>query len=60
MTDLVLNVLGPYSTGKIDLFTKATLHMGRTEWADFVAPERGVTPSIPHDIVFQKVYSRIL
>ena len=47
---LIINPLGPYSTGKIELFTKATIHIGRTEWIDFQAPPPGF-PSQPRDVI---------
>ncbi len=49
---LIVNPLGPYSTGKIDLFTHAALHLGRTAWLDFHAPSRNVPPSNPRELVF--------
>ncbi|MFC1712490.1 hypothetical protein ACFL6S_02410 [Candidatus Poribacteria bacterium] len=49
---LIINPLGPYSTGRMDLFSNATICMGRTEWIDFLAPSPHIPPSDPYELVF--------
>lgn len=47
---LVLSCLGPYSTGRVELFTTATIQVGRSEWLDFLAPPPGFPPT-PRDLI---------
>ena len=49
---LVINPLGCYSTGRIDLFTNAAICISRTEWMDFHAPPEHIPPSHPYELVF--------
>ena len=37
---ILINSMGAYSTGNIELFTNADVHMSRTGWIDFMAPKR--------------------
>ena len=49
---LILSPIGPYSTGRVDLFTESTICIGRTAWVDFHAPPAGIPSSNPYEIVF--------
>ena len=50
----MINPFGPYSTGKIDLFTRATIHISRTGWIDFIAPEPGVPAQNPREVAIPR------
>ncbi len=47
---LVVTPPGPYSSGQIDRFANATIHIGRRAWMDVVAPCRHVPPANPHHL----------
>ena len=47
---LVLSCLGPYSTGRVELFEKCPIHIGRSEWVDYHAPPVNFPPQ-PRDTI---------
>lgn len=49
---LIISPPGPYSTGRIDLFDSAAIHIGRRSWLDVVAPQRDVPPPNPRHVAF--------
>jgi len=51
---LLLNPLGPYSTGKVDLFSHSEICFGRTAWVDFISPESNIQPSNPREVAIPK------
>lgn len=49
--DIVLiNSMGAYATGNIELFRNAEIYMSRTGWVDFMAPVR--TPTVDREVLF--------
>ena len=47
---LVLSCLGPYSTGRVELFDGCPVHVGRSEWVDLLAPPPNF-PTPPRDTI---------
>jgi glyoxylase-like metal-dependent hydrolase (beta-lactamase superfamily II) len=57
---LLLSCLGPYSTGRVELFTNATIHIGRTEWIDYHAPPKNFPPQPRDTIIPPATLSRLI
>ena len=57
---LVLSCLGPYSTGRMELFPDCPIHIGRTEWIDYHAPPVNFPPQPRDTIIPPKTLSRLV
>ncbi len=47
---ILINSMGTYSTGNIELFTNADVYISRTGWIDFMVPERPA--SFNREVIF--------
>ncbi|MFA9477945.1 hypothetical protein ACERK3_06495 [Phycisphaerales bacterium AB-hyl4] len=57
---LLLSCLGPYSTGRVELFERCPIHIGRAEWVDYHAPPPNFPPQPRDTIIPPQTLSRLV